>query len=140
MRRFFSSVLVKVSRCCQGRAMPGHPEGGSMHRRRVSLLGVACLALLALSAARLKAQLNRGIIEGVVTDPQGGVVPNVDVRITAVDTNVSLPTKTNSAGYYRVTDLVPGRYRARFEAGGFSPMDLTEIPVLAGQVIRVDVQ
>src|SRR5574337_82100 len=98
-------------------------------------------AVLLLSwAVTLEGQLNRGVIEGIITDPQGAVVPGVDVTITAIDTNVSQATKTNSAGYYRTVDLVPGKYRARFAAGGFAPVDITDIELPAGEVIRVDTQ
>ncbi|MGA2987750.1 MAG: TonB-dependent receptor [Terriglobia bacterium] len=84
------------------------------------------------------AQLNRGILEGTVTDPQGAFIPGVKVTVTAVDTNVVLPTTTNNAGYYRVVDLVPGTYQVHFEGSGFSPLDLTEIAVPPGQTIRAD--
>jgi hypothetical protein len=62
---------------------------------------VGGLAVLS-SATLLQAQLNRGVIEGFVTGPQGAVVPEVEVVVTAVDTNVEQTTKTNGAGYYRV--------------------------------------
>ena len=84
------------------------------------------------------AQLNRGILEGTVTDPQGAAIPGVKVTVTAVDTNVVLPTVTNSAGYYRVVDLVPGKYTVHLEATGFSPLDVTDITVAPGQTIRAD--
>jgi len=91
-------------------------------------------------AAPVCAQLNRGILEGSVTDPQSGFIPGVKVTVTALDTNVTLPTTTNSAGYYRVVDLVPGKYQIHFEQSGFSPLDLTNIEVPAGQTIRADAQ
>ncbi len=104
------------------------------------LLRVLGLSLLLSWTTAVEAQLNRGIIEGVVTDPQGAVIPGVDVTITDVDTNVSQTTKTNSSGYYRVVDLVPHKYRAHLVASGFSPMDLTNIVLPAGEVIKVDAQ
>jgi hypothetical protein len=84
------------------------------------------------------AQLNRGILEGTVTDPTGAFIPGVKVTVTAVETNIVLPTATNNVGYYRVVDLVPGKYQVRFEASGFSLLDLTEITVPPGQTIRAD--
>ena len=41
------------------------------------------LALLALAVPGY-AQLNRGIIEGTVTDPQGAAVPGVKVTVTGL--------------------------------------------------------
>jgi hypothetical protein len=86
----------------------------------------------------LLAQLNRGAIEGTVTDPQGAAISGVNVAITSMDTNVATNTLTNSAGYYRAEALVPGTYRARFAAKGFATLDMTAISVPAAQVIRVD--
>jgi len=65
-------------------------------------------------------------------------MPGVDVTITSLDTNVATTTKTNSAGYYRVEALVPGTYRARFAARGFTSLDITTIGLPAAQVIRVE--
>ena len=110
-----------------------------MLRGRV-FLWILVVASLFYCTSALKAQINRGVIEGTVTDPQGAVVPEVAVTITSVDTNVSVPTKSNSAGYYRVLDLVPGKYKAHFEMAGFSSLDVTEIEVPAGKETRVDVQ
>jgi hypothetical protein len=62
------------------------------------------------------------------------------VIITAVERNVSVTTKTNNAGYYRVVDLILGKYRAHFEAGEFALLDVTDIQIPAGQVIRIDTE
>ncbi len=110
-----------------------------MFRLLYVLAFVSSMLLLGFSVPVL-AQLNRGIIEGIVTDPQGALVPEVQVTVSSLDTNIISPTKTNAAGYYRVVDLVPGKYRAHFEAAGFSPVDVTDILVPAGQVIRTDAQ
>src|SRR5712691_1853815 len=103
-----------------------------------TLMRLFAVALFVCRTIPLHAQLNRGAIEGTTTDPQGAVVPGVDVTITSVDTNLAQTTKTNSAGYYRVQSLVPGKYRAHFSVGGFSPLDITEIQVPAGELIKVD--
>jgi len=110
-----------------------------MTSARLYRLPLCIIFLLALPSG-LHAQLNRGIIEGLVTDPQGAVVPAAEVTITNVDTNVSTSTKTNTTGYYHVPDLVPGKYRAHFAASGFSPLAVEAIQVLAGEVIREDAQ
>ena len=98
------------------------------------------IMVLVGTACTLQAQLNRGSIGGIVTDPQGGVVPNVNVTITNVATGVATSLKTNSAGYYLAVDLVPGIFSARFEAPGFALLDLKDIQVPAGTVTRVDAQ
>src|SRR5919108_4099674 len=108
------------------------------HRHSFSWsLGLIVVFLLNLV---LEAQLNRGILEGIVMDPQGAVVPGVEVTVTAVDTNVSTVTKTNNAGYYRAVDLVPGKYRAHFAITRFTPVDIIDIDLRAGAVIQVNAQ
>ena len=107
------------------------------HRRIYWLVGVAAVLLTTLN---LQAQLNRGVIEGIASDPQGAMVPGVSVTVTNVDTNVTASLKTNSEGYYRVPDLVPGRYKVHFEISGFNSLDVADIDVLAGHVMRVDGQ
>lgn len=102
--------------------------------KTISLLGVVLWAL------PLGAQINRGILEGTVTDPQGIVVPGVQVTVTAVESGVVATTKTNEVGYYLVPDLTPGRYQARFVATGFSPLVLTDITILAAKQIKLDAQ
>src|SRR5437660_3793337 len=104
---------------------------------RLSFLSVQFGLLIACTTV-LSAQLNRGAIEGTVTDPQGAALSGVDVTITAVATNVMTNTETNSSGYYRAEALVPGTYRAHFGAKGFASLDVTAIEVPAAQVIRVD--
>src|SRR6516225_7319926 len=110
-----------------------------MCRKRYWILSVGTFLLL-YWAAPLGAQLNRGVIEGLVTDPQAAVMPGVQVTITNVETNVSTSANTNGAGYYHASNLVPGKYRAHFVARGFSLLDLDAVQVLAGEVIREDAQ
>ena len=104
-----------------------------------SILSALVFVFLLAWPTGLQAQLNRGSLEGVVTDPQGAVVPTVHVVVTSVDTNVSVTTTTNSSGYYTAVDLVPGRYKATFTARGFAPTTLTDILVDAGKLLRQDV-
>src|SRR5947209_7714023 len=104
---------------------------------RLSFLSVQFGLLIACTTVLL-AQLNRGAIEGTVTDPQGAALSGVDVTITAVATNVVTNTKTNSSGYYRAEGLVPGTHRAHFAVKGFASLDITAIEVPAAQVIRAD--
>lgn len=106
-----------------------------MNRRRLLYQIVALMSLLCLTPlAKAQAQLNRGVFEGQVSDPQGKVVPGANITITNVETNVSATTKSNGSGYYRVVDLVPGNYRVHFELTGFAPLDLSGAELLAGRV------
>src|SRR5690348_16243598 len=72
-----SSVQV----CCIATGTFPHAKEHDMLRGQIRVIaGLIGLALLFSTV--LSAQLNRGIIEGTLTDPQGAVIPGVDVNIT----------------------------------------------------------
>src|SRR2546426_1082946 len=92
---------------------------------------------LSLSAA-LQASIDRGVIQGTVTDPAGSVVPGAKVVVKNVDTNVEVTLVTNAAGFYLAPELVPGRYTVRAESRGFAPLDVTNVVVRAGVTSQQD--
>jgi len=89
-------------------------------------------------AAQLFASIDRGQIQGTVTDPQGAVMPGVTVSVTNVATSVSAQAVTNSTGFYLTIDLVPGKYRVQFRLHGFAPLEITDVLVAAGTTITID--
>ena len=105
----------------------------------ISVLAIGCI-IWGLTATAVNAQLNRGIIEGIVIDPQGASIAGADVTVTSVDTNVASATRTNNTGYYRAVDLVPGKYRVHIAAAGFNATDVVDVAIPAGQTVKVDAQ
>jgi hypothetical protein len=91
-------------------------------------------------AAGLWASIDRGIIQGTVSDQQGGVVPGATVVVKNVDTNVVTALTTNSAGFFHAPELVPGKYSVRVSATGFSPVDIANLIVTAGTTTVADAQ
>jgi hypothetical protein len=104
----------------------------------MKLMRIIFVLAVALWALPLGAQINRGILEGTVTDPAGAVVPGVEVTVTSVDSGIVATSKTNGVGYYLVPNLTPGLYRARFVTAGFPPLVLKDIAILAGKEIKLD--
>jgi hypothetical protein len=76
------------------------------------------LALIALQFV-MEAQDTRGMIFGVITDPQSSPVAGVAVVVSNVETNVTFELRTNATGYYEANLLVAGSYRVSAEAPGF---------------------
>ena len=80
---------------------------------------VLCFAVL-LFAAKANAQASgAGSIQGTVTDPSGAVVANAAVSLTEASTQVTLKTKTNSAGLYVFPNISVGTYTLKVEAPNF---------------------
>lgn len=80
----------------------------------------AVLALLFFAVSTAFGQTTTGNLQGVVTDPNGAVVPGATVRVTNVPTNITRETTTNEDGFFRVTNLIPGNnYRVEVVATNF---------------------
>src|SRR5437870_1005870 len=96
----------------------------TLRRAALPLFLLACLlALVSMSIG----QTESATLSGLITDPQGRVVPDVAVEVTNMDTNVSVQGKTNSAGLYLAVGLKPGRYRVSITKEGFRRIDLTDL-------------
>src|SRR5712692_417878 len=78
-----------------------------------------CLLALTLMISPARAQFS-STIEGLVTDPSGGVVPDASVKIMNVETGVVHNTKTTQAGLYRMASLPAGNYRIAVSKEGFN--------------------
>jgi hypothetical protein len=59
-------------------------------------------------------------LEGVVTDPAGGVVPNAVVTVTNRQTGASWSARTDSRGHWVVSNLMPGSLMIDVQSVGFT--------------------
>ena len=80
---------------------------------------VACAALLAAFAPGLRAQQAAATLSGVVSDPNGAVVPGALLTLTQRSTGVRRETTTNGEGLYTLTTLAAGDYQLGVKATGF---------------------
>ena len=77
------------------------------------------ITLCLLGAVGAQAQIGTGSITGIVTDSSAAVVPEAEVTITNVDTNVARVTTSTASGDYAMTGLLPGRYAVTVKKSGF---------------------
>ena len=102
--------------------------------RAVSLLAVAFI----FSAAAF-AQSNTGSITGVVTDPNGAVVPNATVTVTNQGTNEKRTVQADGEGRYEVPSLPNGTYTVEATSSGFQATSLKDLRLAVGEKARADV-
>lgn len=96
--------------------------------------------LLVLSASVCGyAQNANGRITGVVTDPQGAVIPGARVTVTNVSTNETRQTTTAADGAYQVLDLPIGNYSVTVEHEGFTKVVTDPHQLLINQTLRMDI-
>lgn len=103
---------------------------------RVAMIALfTCMSISCLSFA----QTITGTITGLVTDATGAVVPGAKVRVTNVDTGVSVSDVTNGAGIYSLRFLQIGRYKVDTEATGFTKQSYGPFSLEIDQVAKVNV-
>src|SRR5262252_9324077 len=102
---------------------------------------VACIAVagtLAVSTAHGQTA-SSGSIAGLVTDPQGGVVPGATVVLTDIATNGKQTSATNDAGRYNFPVANPGLYDIVVSKSGFKTAKMAQQKVSIGLVLTVNV-
>lgn len=110
-----------------------------MKHAKVTAIHVCLLlAMLVLCAARVAAQGLFGTISGVVTDSSGAVVPGAMVKVTNVNTNVTVTLATNNSGVYNATSLNPGVYDVQADAQGFKTAVVNRIALEVSANPKVD--
>ena len=113
-------------------------------KRRISLdiryitmlLSFLCSLLLAVSALGQGANSS---VRGVVTDPQGNVVPGATVTLTSVGTNQTRSTTTSDNGTYSFELIQVGDYSLAVEAQGFKKAQVTGLHAAVAKATAADV-
>lgn len=100
---------------------------------------VRCLALAAVDAIAMHAQVEQGRFVGRITDAQGASVAGATVQARNLDTNIVQTAVTNDAGEYVITPVLAGNYTVTANATGFSKAATQRIEVQIGQIVRQDV-
>src|SRR5882672_5391280 len=85
------------------------------------------------------AQTTFATITGLVTDPNGAVIPGVQVSAVKVDSNYRYTARSNEVGYYNLAQLREGEYILRAEAPGFKASVERGIVLVAQDVRRIDI-
>jgi Carboxypeptidase regulatory-like domain len=107
-----------------------------MLKRVVRIMAAVVLLVSGFSAtAQTTAQFS-----GRVTDPQGAIVRNAEVRVVNQATGVERRVATNNDGLYTVPFLNPGMYQIFVQANGFSTTSSEPITISVGQSLSFDVQ
>ncbi len=72
-------------------------------------------------ALTASAQVTTAVLQGVVADSQGGVIPGVTVVVTNTETGLVREAPSDSSGFYRASALPPGVYTVTAQLDGFVP-------------------
>lgn len=95
---------------------------------------VILMTVLFISIASVEAQSagsTTGNVTGVITDPQGSVLPGALIKIRNTQTNFVREIHANEDGSFVASQLMPGTYEVIVSADSFSPKILT-VDVILG--------
>ncbi|MBI3951319.1 MAG: TonB-dependent receptor [Acidobacteria bacterium] len=110
--------------------------------RSLKRSGVSCLAVLLwllMSSSIGQGQNITGTITGTVSDPNGEVLPEVQVTVQNVKTGLTRTMATDAQGNYRAPLLPVGSYMISAERQGFKKKVLTGLGLQVDQTARVDI-
>lgn len=104
------------------------------------LLGVLLLLLgfmLALPALWAQSQITRGVIQGLMVDESGGVIPGAKVTLLHVDTGFRRELLSDGEGRFIALLMPLGAYRITVEQSGFATLVRDGVSLTVGQTANL---
>jgi Carboxypeptidase regulatory-like domain len=101
------------------------------------LRGIRLLSFLVVSVS---AFAQSTALRGIITDPQGAVIPTAAVTLTNASTGFHRETVTNPQGEYQFLQVVPGTYRLTADKIGFNPITRTDVQLLVNTTATLDLR
>lgn len=99
-------------------------------------VSLACLLLSLPAAAQTS---TTGLVQGTVTDPQGAVVADAEVKLLDLSTNRSRVEKSDNAGLYTFVNVTPGTYIVTVVRTGFRSARVEDLKVEVNKSYTVNV-
>src|SRR5271166_1808131 len=121
-------------------------SGGSSHRSWIEAMVRSTLSILLFAlvfpcavpeSAAGQGETTSAIV-GTVNDKSGAPVAGAGVTITSKETGLKRSGKTDESGRFNFSQLKPGSYSVKVEAGGFEPQQNDNVPAALGQKQTVD--
>lgn len=86
-----------------------------------------------------QSQISTGVIQGVVRDSTGGVLPAATVSVKHLETGISRICRTSAEGLFTATLLPVGIYELLVKRNSFSQIRISGIPIAVGQTRSIEV-
>ncbi len=105
--------------------------------RTIRILLAVALSLTFPALASAQSQITTAVIEGVVADSTGAVLPGVTVELRNVDTNFTRTFVTDRDGRFVALQLPPGRYTLTYKLSNFATLVQENVVVSVGESARL---
>ena len=100
-----------------------------------ALVGMMCFA-----ASLASAQIGGTELRGVVKDPSGAVIPNVELKLKDTATGLEKTTMSGENGAYLFTALVAGAYQLTASVSGFQTAVIDGVVINTGRVTDIPIR
>jgi hypothetical protein len=90
------------------------------------------MSLILCTAGLALGQINTTTMDGIVSDPQGALIPNAEVTVTNNLTGQAIRTLTNDRGHWAVPSLSTATYSVAVSAAGFKKAEKKDVVLDAG--------
>lgn len=114
-------------------SLSGHPLSLAHHWSRL-FLGLVVVALLSSTAV---AQTVTGTVGGIVTDPNGAVIPGATVTLVSEQKGDTRTDTTNDSGRFSFQAVQPGVYSLRVEHKGFQTLEQKSVVLSANESLAL---
>lgn len=84
-------------------------------------------------------QETRGVIKGVVSDPNGATVAGANITVSDPSRGINVTLTSNDDGFFQANYLLPGTYRVTVESAGFKKFVRENVIVEIGSAIQVNI-
>ncbi len=102
---------------------------------------ILAVSFFGLFANTSQAQQATATLTGVVTDPNGAVIPNASVTATNKATNLSRTTSTNDESVYVISSLFVGEYDVKVSAQSFeTKISESAVSLSVGQTVTLNAE
>ena len=100
-----------------------------------TILALFSVLLLTFSGMnnRLQAQSGNAVVDGVIEDPSGAIVPGCELKLVNIATGGVLTTQSDGAGLYVFPSVKAGSYTLQIAIQGFKSYSLSDFRVTVGQ-------
>ena len=103
-------------------------------------MGVRSLLCVVFACVSVcQAQISSSVLNGVVTDATGSVVPKASVIVTSKATGFVRSVLSSDNGAYVISDVPPGVYEVSAEAAGFKKAVVSDVRLYVGQTATTDI-
>jgi hypothetical protein len=101
---------------------------------------LSVFVLVVAPSITARSQVVGGTLSGIVTDPTGAALPNVNILVHNDETGNERQLTTGPDGRYSAPSIPIGTYTITATGSGFSSQHRTGIPLTVGQSKEIDIQ